>query len=223
MITLRELLSGEWRIESNMFDAEKKLDELIIEIREWFQKNGPQATAVLGISGGKDSTVAAAVLARALGKDRVLGVMMPCNVQKDIDDSRKVVEALGIRALEVNIGTPYDTMLNALDVLASDDAKVNLQPRLRMAALYLVAHLLLFHDAGVVALRTHGIVGIGHSDNAGFLRYGWTCKAIGITTAVIALMVPSGANRKSGDLGDVLQDLSTEHGMLLHKIVLILL
>lgn len=122
-----------------MFDAEKKLDELIVEIRGWFQKNGPQATAVLGISGGKDSTVAAAVLARALGKDRVLGVMMPCQFQKDIDDSKKVIEALGIRALEVNIGAPYYTMLTALGIRFSDDAKVNLQPRLRMAALYLVA------------------------------------------------------------------------------------
>lgn len=125
-----------------MFDAEKKLDELIVEIREWFQKNGPQATAVLGISGGKDSTVAAAVLARALGKDRVLGVMMPCNVQKDIDDSKKVIKALGIRALEVNIGVPYMSMVNALcvnNVLTSEDARVNLQPRLRMAVLYLAA------------------------------------------------------------------------------------
>ena len=124
---------------SNMFDAEKKLNELIVEIREWFQKNGPQATAVLGISGGKDSTVAAAVLARALGKGRVLGIMMPCDIQKDIDDSKKVVEALGIRALEINIGVPYNTMLMESKILPSDDAKVNLQPRLRMAALYLVA------------------------------------------------------------------------------------
>lgn len=122
-----------------MFDAEKKLDELIIEIREWFQKNGPQATAVLGISGGKDSTVAAAVLARALGKDRVLGVMMPCYVQDDIDDSRKIVEALGIRTLEVNIGRAYGAMLIHTNIITSADAEVNLQPRLRMAALYLVA------------------------------------------------------------------------------------
>lgn len=122
-----------------MFDAEKKLDELIIEIREWFQKNGPQATAVLGISGGKDSTVAAAVLARALGKDRVLGVMMPCYVQDDIDDSRKIVEALGIRTLEVNIGRAYGAMLIHANIITSADAEVNLQPRLRMAALYLVA------------------------------------------------------------------------------------
>lgn len=122
-----------------MFDAEKKLDELIVEIREWFQKNGPQATAVLGISGGKDSTVAAAVLARALGKDRVLGVMMPCYVQDDIDDSRKVVEALGIRTLGINIGRAYASMLIDTNITTSTDAEINLQPRLRMAALYLVA------------------------------------------------------------------------------------
>ena len=128
-----------------MFDAKKKLDELIVEIRDWFQKNGPQAAAVLGISGGKDSTVAAAILARALGPNRVVGVMMPNGIQPDINDSRKVIESLGIRALEVNIGTSYNEMINALaynSVTATDDAKVNLQPRLRMTALYLVAQTL---------------------------------------------------------------------------------
>lgn len=128
-----------------MFDAKKKLDELIVEIRDWFQKNGPQAAAVLGISGGKDSTVAAAILARALGPNRVVGVMMPNGIQPDINDSRKVIESLGIRALEVNIGASYNEMINALaynSVAATDDAKVNLQPRLRMAALYLVAQAL---------------------------------------------------------------------------------
>lgn len=128
-----------------MFDAKKKLDELIVEIRDWFQKNGPQAAAVLGVSGGKDSTVAAAILARALGPNRVVGVMMPNGIQPDINDSRKVIESLGIRALEVNIGTSYNEMIDALaynSVAATDDAKVNLQPRLRMAALYLVAQTL---------------------------------------------------------------------------------
>ena len=128
-----------------MFDAKKKLDELIVEIRDWFQKNGPQAAAVIGISGGKDSTVAAAILARALGPNRVVGVMMPNGIQPDINDSKKVIESLGIRALEVNIGTSYNEMIDALaynSVAATDDAKVNLQPRLRMAALYLVAQTL---------------------------------------------------------------------------------
>ena len=128
-----------------MFDAKKKLDELIVEIRDWFQKNGPQKAAVLGISGGKDSTIAAAILARALGPNRVVGVMMPNGIQPDINDSKKVIESLGIRALEINIGNPFNEMVNALaenSVMATDDAKVNLQPRLRMAALYLVAQTL---------------------------------------------------------------------------------
>ena len=129
----------------NPVDIEKVVDAIIDSIREWFKKNGPQATAVIGISGGKDSTITAALLARALGKNRVLGVMMPCGIQPDINDSERVIEALGIRSLTVNIGGSFKQMTNALEennITASDDAKVNLQPRLRMAALYMVAQTL---------------------------------------------------------------------------------
>ncbi len=124
-----------------MFDAKQKTADLIEEIREWFDNNGPKASAVIGISGGKDSTITAALLVRALGAERVVGVMMPNGVQPDIDDSRRVIEALGIKGLTVNIGSSYTALKEAFEVNgmnSSDDANVNLQPRLRMAALYMV-------------------------------------------------------------------------------------
>ena len=69
--------------------------EAIQFVKDWFEKNGGQ-NAVLGISGGKDSTVAAAICKEALGKEHVYGIMMPNGVQRDINDSKKVIEFLGI-------------------------------------------------------------------------------------------------------------------------------
>ena len=124
------------------FDAEKEVTRLVEHTRNWFDLLGPnwKPKAVLGISGGKDSTVTAAILARALGKERVIGVLMPCGEQKDIDDSRRVISALGIQSVDFNIGKSFEAMCDALGKgVATQDAKVNLQPRLRMCALYMVA------------------------------------------------------------------------------------
>lgn len=134
------------------FDAVKTRDRIIEWIRDWFAENGPVANAVIGISGGKDSTVTAALLAQALGPDRVVGVLMPQGIQPDIEDSRKVVKALGIRALEVSVGDAVDGLVNALkgavnpltgekvsDFEVSRDALINTPPRMRMATLYAVA------------------------------------------------------------------------------------
>jgi len=125
-----------------MYNAEILRDEIIEDIRDWFSKNGPKATAVIGISGGKDSTVAAALLVRALGSDRVLGVLMPNGEQPDISDSFRVAEALNIRYLNVNIESGYTALRNELKIAGMEtrpDADVNLQPRLRMSVLYMVA------------------------------------------------------------------------------------
>ena len=124
------------------FDARKVRGEIVKWIREWFAENGPKATAVIGISGGKDSTIVAALLVAALGKDRVFGVMMPQGVQPDIDDSKKVVEALGIRHATVSVGAAVDALLDAVKVGGvepSRDAAINTPPRMRMATLYAVA------------------------------------------------------------------------------------
>lgn len=118
-------------------------------IREWFRLNGPTSPAVLGISGGKDSTVAAALCAKALGKERVFGVLMPNGIQPDIAVSRRVVETLGIESVEVNIREGFQGIVCAIEnaprskektpLLLTEQATINLSPRLRMATVYAVS------------------------------------------------------------------------------------
>ncbi len=128
------------------FNAQTEKENVVLWLRNWFNVNGPKATAVIGISGGKDSTVAAALLVEALGSDRVLGVLMPNGTQLDIDDARKVCACLNIKALEVNIKKPYDAMQDALYTAGihnfTSAMNQNLAPRLRMATLYAVAQAL---------------------------------------------------------------------------------
>lgn len=126
------------------FNAEKVRDELVNWIKVWFDKNGPTSKAIIGISGGKDSTIVAGLCVRALGKDRVFGVLMPNGGQKDIGDSYRVCEALGIRNIVVNIKDAYDTLHdeveNALGTYElSEQTNINLAPRLRMTTLYAVS------------------------------------------------------------------------------------
>ena len=123
-------------------DVEKTINELIAWIKEYFEKNGKGCSAVLGVSGGKDSSVTAALLARALGTDRVVGVMMPDGVQSDISDSIQLVEFLGIKNLTVNIGNTTAALREALETAGSvitKDTKINIPPRVRMTVLYAVA------------------------------------------------------------------------------------
>lgn len=110
-------------------------------IRNYFAENGADCSAVIGISGGKDSTVAAALCVEALGKGRVVGVLMPQHSQSDIADSLRVVDLLGIEYVIVNIGNTVDTMLTAImpSISPSAQAVVNLPARIRMATLYAVA------------------------------------------------------------------------------------
>lgn len=125
-----------------MFNAEKVKNDIVLWIRDWFEKNGKGCKAVIGISGGKDSSVVAALCTEALGKENVIGVMMPNGEQFDIDVSKKLVEHLGIESVTVNIKDAYEGMVGELmkSFEAFDgQAKVNLPPRLRMAALYAVS------------------------------------------------------------------------------------
>ncbi len=122
------------------FDADKTAEQVTQWIRDWFEKNGKGCNAVLGISGGKDSSVTAALCVKALGKDRVIGVLMPKGEQFDIDYSIELCELLGIAYHTVNIGAAYDAMVGAMTGLTlSVQAKTNLPPRLRMAAVYAVS------------------------------------------------------------------------------------
>ena len=124
------------------FNASAQIDNITAWIRDWFENNGPKANAVIGISGGKDSTIVAALLVKALGKDRVVGVMMPNGEQKDISDSQKVCELLGIRNYTVNIQKAFEGEMEALKAAGVEpgkDAIINTPPRLRMTTLYAIA------------------------------------------------------------------------------------
>ena len=122
-----------------MFDARKIKDSCVDWIRSFFQENGPACNAVVGISGGKDSSVVAALCVEALGKERVLGVLMPCGQQHDIDMAYKLVNHLGIRHYEVNIKEAAEALKASIPFALSQQSNVNLLPRIRMTTLYAVS------------------------------------------------------------------------------------
>ena len=125
-----------------MFDAVKVKNECVQWIRNWFKKNGNGCNAVIGISGGKDSTVAAALCVEALGKDTVGGVMMPNGIQLDINDSYAVVKHLGIKHCVIDIFPMMEDFAGSLyraKIELSNQATINLPPRVRMATLYAVS------------------------------------------------------------------------------------
>ncbi len=120
------------------FDAKKATNLVVNWISDWFSKNGQNCNAVVGISGGKDSSVVAALCVEALGKDRVIGVLMPCGVQQDIDMAKLLVSHLGIKNYEVNIKDARDAIIKEIEahVEISEMTKINLSPRIRMSTLY---------------------------------------------------------------------------------------
>lgn len=124
-----------------MFNAEKVKTQCVEWIKQFFEENGKGCNAVVGISGGKDSSVAAALCVEALGKDRVIGVLMPCGEQHDINMAHLLVEHLGIKHYVVNIKDAVDGLVSSLpnDLEISVQAKTNLPPRIRMSTLYAVS------------------------------------------------------------------------------------
>ena len=135
------------------FDVEKITDEAVAWIRKWISENGNERTkVVVGVSGGKDSSVVAALLVKALGKERVIAVMMPNGVQKDISDSQTLVSHLGLKSYTVNIAKAYEGIQSAFadagienslgaEESATNDSfssvfRTNTPARLRMATLY---------------------------------------------------------------------------------------
>ncbi len=131
------------------FDAKKEIAHITAWIRDWFAENGPAASAVIGLSGGKDSTIVAKLLTEALGCERVVGVLMPNGTQSDIGDAVEAAEIVGIRTRIVNIGGVAEALFHAVETAGTatkpeesaltDDARINLPPRLRMTVLYAVA------------------------------------------------------------------------------------
>ena len=124
-----------------MFDAQKVKDQCVLWIRKFFEENGPGCNAVIGISGGKDSSVAAALCVEALGRERVVGVLMPKGVQADIDCAYKLVNHLGIKHYEVNIQDAVSGILDNFpkDVEILEQTKINVSPRIRMTMLYAIS------------------------------------------------------------------------------------
>lgn len=122
-----------------MFNAEKIKNECVAWIREWFEENGKGCNAVVGISGGKDSSIVAALCVEALGKDRVIGVLMPNGEQSDIDKAQLLVNFLDIKNYTININGAYEAILKQLPFEPGAQTLQNLPPRIRMAALYAVS------------------------------------------------------------------------------------
>lgn len=124
-----------------MFDAKQVKDACVAWIRDFFEKNGKDCNAIVGISGGKDSSIAAALCVEALGKDRVVGVLMPQGEQHDIDKAYLLVNHLGIRHYEVNVGGAIDAILSAMpaDLPLTAQTVQNVPPRIRMSTLYAIS------------------------------------------------------------------------------------
>ena len=121
--------------------AEEIKDKCVQWVRDWFEQNGKGCCAVLGMSGGKDSTVAAAVCAEALGKDRVVGVSMPGEGQGE-NDADKICDFLGIRYFCIPIGSiirEFEDRGDSLPGGLSHQAGQNIPPRVRMTLLYAVS------------------------------------------------------------------------------------
>ena len=148
------------------WNVETEIKNIIDDIRHYFATNGgPDTKAVIGISGGKDSTIAAALLVRALGAENVLGVLMPCGEQADIADSSKVVEYRHIPHVEVNIGQAMEQLTEAIPGGLFGKNEVyytNTPARLRMTTLY-----------GIAALVGGRVV---HTGNASEMYVGYTTK-----------------------------------------------
>ncbi len=127
------------------FNAAKVKNEIVKWIADWFEVNGKGCNAIVGVSGGKDSSVVAALCVEALGRERVVGVLMPNGEQRDIDAARLLVDFLSIKSYTVNIKNAYESVIAELDkngIERTNQAIFNLQPRLRMSFEYAVSQCL---------------------------------------------------------------------------------
>lgn len=129
------------------FNAKETTEKLINWIKEWFDTNGKDCNAVIGLSGGKDSTIVAALCVKAIGANRVIGVAMPDGKQ-GINDADKIAEYLGIKFLVAPI-TEITTSMKRMfamkntegvwDFTMSLQTEQNIPPRARMIMLRAIA------------------------------------------------------------------------------------
>ena len=131
------------KIPRTNIDPNLEITNIIDEIKNYFIENGDKNTkAVIGISGGKDSTIAAALLVRALGKNRVIGVRMPNGYQSDAQDAAEICAILGIQSYQINIGDTYNHLCAEFigtGLPISAQIETNTPARIRMTTLYMVA------------------------------------------------------------------------------------
>lgn len=157
------------------FNVTETTNDLIKFTQRWFRKNGPDCKAVIGISGGKDSSIAAALCVKALGKDRVFGVLMPQGTQPDIQMSYDLCKYLGIDFIEVDILHACRNLKHQVrDQIGtwSAQSSINLPPRIRMATLYAVSQSingeLGLPEKFIEKIPTDGLCGHTDEDNLGF-------------------------------------------------------
>lgn len=131
-------------IDTLNFDVQKVKNDCVKWIKNWFKENGSACNCVVGISGGKDSSVVAALCVKALGADRVIGVTMPDGEQADIQDSLDLISHLGIRHIHADVSLAIDGVFHSLieQLTISEQAEINLPARIRMTTLYTVSQTL---------------------------------------------------------------------------------
>lgn len=115
-------------------------------IKDYVEKTGAKGV-VVGNSGGKDSATVIAMATKALGKEKVLTIAMPCNsIQADLEDAKLVSKTFDVKLLEVDLTDSYNHLENSVNKTISNigielnsEAKVNIKPRMRMLTLYGIA------------------------------------------------------------------------------------
>lgn len=130
-----------------MFDVKKEVDGITNFIKEYFKNNNLKGV-VLGISGGKDSAVVAALFAKAIGSENVLGVTLPCHSEKtDKSDAQLVADKYGFELINLDLTPVYDSFINEVNKLGNyseeelKNSNINIKPRLRMSSVYYLAAL----------------------------------------------------------------------------------
>jgi NAD+ synthase len=126
-----------------MLDAKLEVEKICEFVRDYYKKNNLTG-AVLGVSGGKDSAVVAALLCEALGPENVYGLSLPCHSKEtDYEDAKLVADHFGFTLRKIDLTNAYDSFVGNIDNHEQyDNANQNLKPRLRMSAMYYFASML---------------------------------------------------------------------------------